>query len=198
VEGYTYSEQTTSPLPFFGNFATYGPGGYAVDLGLGQSAAISAVNELKSDHWLDDSTRALIVDVGTFNPNTKLFSFIKIVFEKPTPGGVFVKKLIQTSRLYPYIEVWDYFVLFGQLTFVVVTIVRCVTFGIALAKRRLAMCLELGTWVRLISLILSMAAVLGFALRVHYTITLVEEIFNNRGKLALILGLSSAYLSFLP
>ena len=44
--------------------------------------------QLKANDWIDASTRAVVIELGVFNPPTNLFSTMRLFFEFPRTGGV--------------------------------------------------------------------------------------------------------------
>lgn len=69
---YTYGEQWS--LSHTGELAEYSPGGYQVLLEQEQRKAVHVVDELEDVGWVDDLTRAVVVEFAVFNPNTRLFT----------------------------------------------------------------------------------------------------------------------------
>jgi hypothetical protein len=49
---------------------------------------LKKLNALKEFHWVDDQTRAVLVELTVYNKPTNLFSSMRLVFEFPTTGGI--------------------------------------------------------------------------------------------------------------
>jgi hypothetical protein len=80
---------------------------------------------------------------------------VTFVIEIPTVGGYYSKSSVITSRLYPYINSWDYLVLAGQLIFIMLTSVRNVLL-IYEAWQMKSKCLKsISFWATVFSILLS-------------------------------------------
>lgn len=71
-----------------GNFY-YEGGGYAYDLGRTQASALTGIEYLIANDWIDEYTRAIFVDFTTFNNQLNLYSVSFIMFEMFPTGGLF-------------------------------------------------------------------------------------------------------------
>jgi len=87
---------------YTGQYGTYDGGGYVADLAQydrTNKRFINDLNELERYNWLDKATRALFIDIITYNPSVNLFSYIKLVFEMPLTGGIFPSYKIENRQL---------------------------------------------------------------------------------------------------
>ena len=189
-------------LSYIGLHGTYGPDGYYIDLGPKQSLVLDYVTLLQTYRWINDRTRAVFLDVVTYNANSGLFSSIKIVFEIPSFGGVTMAKVVWSANLYPYVYARDYLILMLQLIYVVVWLVRCVLLLIKLCRNRTKMLVTIGFYLRLLELILGATAIVCYILRIDATISSIASLKMTIGEFV-IDGTSgfqvySAKLSFTP
>ena len=74
-------------LPFWGTFSTYSGGGYVADLGTTQYQALTMLDSLSDNNWIDQLTRAVFLEFTTYNPNINLFSHILYLIEFPPIGA---------------------------------------------------------------------------------------------------------------
>ncbi|KAJ8312335.1 hypothetical protein KUTeg_009708, partial [Tegillarca granosa] len=178
---YSYRYETDlNTMPYYGLFGIYGAGGYSVNLGPKRSLALTYARELiEYDFWIDNKTRAVIIDSVSFNANTRLFSHVKVVFELPATGGVFTSSEIWSSNLYPYVESWDYVVLGVQLLFIAVVFIRLIMLIIQAAKLKKNCCFSIKIWAGVLDVFLSMTAITFYILRIDKTISALEQIINN-------------------
>lgn len=165
-----------------GTFGIYGGGGYYVDLGPKQSLVLQYLQRLRTDNWIDNETRAVFADVVSYNPNLRIFNHLKVVFEKPVMGGVFMTSDIWSANLYPYVSSWDYVVLGFQILFVIILFVRIVLWLISICHLRTKCCFSVGMWVRLLEILFAIGAIVAYGIRIDKTISAIETLFNNFGK----------------
>ena len=171
--------QTFSKL---GEYDTYGGGGFVRDLNPLMKDIYYDVYTLKRDNWVDNHTRFVSIENVVLNVNTNLFSLVTFVIEIPTVGGYYSKSSVITSRLYPYINSWDYLVLAGQLIFIMLTFVRNVLL-IYEAWQMKSKCLKsISFWATVLSILLSYTAIGCYIARIDRTIVIVEKIFNSAGN----------------
>ena len=102
-QAWRYMSANTSGMgSHTGQYGTYGGDGYVADLAQydrTNTRFINDLNELEKFNWLDKATRALFIDIITYNPSVNLFSYIKIAFEMPLTGGIFPSYKIENRQL---------------------------------------------------------------------------------------------------
>lgn len=69
------------------------------------------INELKEIKWIDRQTRAVVVELTTYNTPTNLFTSIALLLELPSTGGAFSMSRIMSTYVFRYVTGWDSFVL---------------------------------------------------------------------------------------
>ncbi|KAK3083825.1 hypothetical protein FSP39_003726 [Pinctada imbricata] len=88
--GFAYTKaNSSSAFPFFGTFHRYDGGGYIKDMNPFEVDVYYELSKLRSQDWIDDRTRFIVVEIVSMNVNTKLFSLVSMRFEKPHTGGIF-------------------------------------------------------------------------------------------------------------
>lgn len=103
-------------------YKTYKGGGYVVSLGRTYEKARNVLEELRSQNWLDQFTRALIVDFSLYNANVNLFASITLSFEMTSMGSVIQDYQIKVFRLYDHVGGFGIIVYTFEFIFVVFTI----------------------------------------------------------------------------
>ncbi|XP_023332927.1 uncharacterized protein LOC111704811 [Eurytemora carolleeae] len=99
---------------------TYSGGGYVVNL-KGTNAALSdRLQYLQEQHWINNQTRAVLLEFGTYNVNLNLFSVVTIAGEWLPGGGVSPYWRIDPIRLITV------FTFFGTLA--VISQIGCIGF----------------------------------------------------------------------
>jgi len=98
-------------IDYQGLMNKYGGGGYVVNLSNDQNTTQTILQELFDNLWIDRATRAIFLDFTVYNANINLFCQVKIVFELPASGGVYVSFLLRPLKLIRYVSIMDYVVL---------------------------------------------------------------------------------------
>ncbi|XP_035672187.1 polycystic kidney disease protein 1-like 2 [Branchiostoma floridae] len=111
--------------PLYGLFSAYYDGGYIADLPGDMDADLATVETLEQLGWIDDNTRAVIIEMIVYNPNANLFSTVELMTEFSTIGKAFPKTQVTTVRLYQYVTDWGYVMIAFQIAFILVTLVFC-------------------------------------------------------------------------
>ena len=64
-------------------------GSYTPIIGLSSSSWRALLQVLQNQQWIDSQTRAISLELTTYNPNVNLFNQIKMTVEMPASGGIF-------------------------------------------------------------------------------------------------------------
>ncbi|XP_035675607.1 polycystic kidney disease 2-like 2 protein [Branchiostoma floridae] len=86
--------------PVFGVKSHYWGDGFSLDLGDSADEMRSILTDLKSNHWIDKRTRAVIVEQFVYNGNLDMFTSVTVVFEFTEISGVFSHRHLHTFRLH--------------------------------------------------------------------------------------------------
>ncbi|CAF4530204.1 unnamed protein product, partial [Rotaria sp. Silwood2] len=116
------SSLRTKSDPLSAIYKTYKGGGYVVSLGRTYQQAVSLLNELRSQNWLDQLTRAVIIDFSLYNANVNLFVAVTLSFEMTSMGSVIQDYRIKIFRLYDHVGSYGIIVYIFELCFVIFTI----------------------------------------------------------------------------
>ncbi|XP_066275447.1 polycystin-1-like protein 2 [Branchiostoma lanceolatum] len=111
--------------PLYGLFSSYYDGGYIVDLSDDMNTDLDTVDMLEQLSWIDDNTRAVVIEMVVYNPNANLFSTVELMTEFSTIGKAFPKTQVTTVRLYQYVTDWGYVMIAFQIAFILVTLIFC-------------------------------------------------------------------------
>ena len=82
--------------------AEYPSGGYVADLTDDVDEARRLLNDLASSQWIDQYTRAVLVEFNVLNPNSKLFNQVILLFEFTTDGSTLWTASVHAVQLYRY------------------------------------------------------------------------------------------------
>eukprot|EP00742_Colponemidia_sp_Colp-10_P006185 GILJ01006622.1.p1 GENE.GILJ01006622.1~~GILJ01006622.1.p1 ORF type:complete len:699 (+),score=133.59 GILJ01006622.1:81-2177(+) len=91
----------SSSVEFQGTLATYDGGGYAAYISTDPVTARSQLDDLKGDLWLDQYTRALFITISTYNLNSNLFGFTRLVVEMGADGFFYPKATFRAVQAEP-------------------------------------------------------------------------------------------------
>ena len=64
-------------------------GSYTPKIGSSSSSWRALLQVLQNQQWIDSQTRAISLELTTYNPNVNLFNQIKMTVEMPASGGIF-------------------------------------------------------------------------------------------------------------
>ena len=99
---FLYTSSTEDEYPIGGKITTYPSGGYVADLTEHADQASSLIQDLEANHWIDQYTRAVLVEFNVLNPNSKLFNQVILVFEYTADGGTLWTTNVNVVQLYRY------------------------------------------------------------------------------------------------
>lgn len=169
--------------PIWAHLSVLDGGGYVSVLGTQIREANIVVDGLMKSNWVDQYTRAVLVEFSLINVNSNLFTMVTLAFEFPPYGGVFRFHAFETIKLYRYIGAAGVLLLLLEclsfLFFITVLykiIKRCITEGKEFV-------LSLWGVSYFIMSIAFLGAVSMYTLRSVWTESSLEEVMNNRGKL---------------
>ncbi|KAL6079690.1 Calcium ion binding [Balamuthia mandrillaris] len=103
-EGWTYSEPSDRES-FISKLEELFPerGGYEVTLDTRDAnATFTKLTELYENNWIDEMTRAVVIEFTVYNPNINLFSVVRIMWDMPRGGIVYPSSQFFTVKLLRY------------------------------------------------------------------------------------------------
>ncbi|XP_055328556.1 polycystic kidney disease 2-like 2 protein [Paramacrobiotus metropolitanus] len=117
---WTYTPMSNSSLAaHWGKICTYHDGGFIQNLNLTKNATVNIIKQMRQHRWLSEGTRAVFIDLSTYNANLNLFAIIRLVTEFPATGGLVNSADIRVSKFIKYVDNWDYVVLLFEGLFIV-------------------------------------------------------------------------------
>ena len=96
------------------------------------------IEELSEERWLDLQTRAVFVELCLYNPNTNLFTFLRMGAEFPEIGGNNVWRDFKTLRLYQHLGALGAYVLVCELLAVLFVLVFTVKAALKIKAQKCA------------------------------------------------------------
>jgi hypothetical protein len=95
----------------------YGYEGHVVDLPLDKTKAAEKIEWMISERWTDEATRAISIDVNTYNPNFDMATVMRFKIDIVGGGMFFPKVETLSCRLNPYSTSTDYVRLLAEVIF---------------------------------------------------------------------------------
>jgi hypothetical protein len=92
--------ESINSYSYIGVYGTYPGDGYIFDLKGSSQELKNNLTLLKQMKWIDRQTRAIFIQMVTFNPNVNLFAYITILFEILPSGNMVNSILINPIKLY--------------------------------------------------------------------------------------------------
>jgi hypothetical protein len=84
---------------YVGDYATYSSNGYVYEFRGSLSDLRSNLSQLHELQWIDDQTRAVIIQMSLYNPNVQMFTSVTCLVELLSTGGVFPQALFEPLNL---------------------------------------------------------------------------------------------------
>ncbi|KAK8728348.1 hypothetical protein OTU49_009244 [Cherax quadricarinatus] len=97
---YSTAAQLNS-APIWGQTNWYGGGGYVIHLKASTDDIIARFQELQSNHWIDEKTRAVLIEFSVYNSQVNLFGMCTIMAEF-VAGGIIPSYRFDGIRLIEY------------------------------------------------------------------------------------------------
>ena len=127
------------------------------------------LQDLEDAHWLNNNTRAVLVQFTTFNPTTSLFTISLLAFEFMNVGVVEPYHEINTCELYSLTNMQDVFTIICEICYLLLTILyinRAFRSFLSVRSHLRQYFLSVWTYVDWVIIMLMFAAVSVFVLRV--------------------------------
>ena len=99
---FLFTSPSEHEYAFSGKVTTYPGGGYVADLTVHADQATSLLQDLEANNWIDQDTKAVLVEFNVLNPNSKLFNQIILLFEYKSDGSTLWTTNVHAVQLYRY------------------------------------------------------------------------------------------------
>lgn len=125
--------------------------------------------QLRSQNWLDQLTRAIIIDFSLYNANVNLFASVTLSFEMTSMGSVIQDYQIKIFRLYDHIGGYGMLVYIFELLFVLFTIYSTVHELILLVKQKREYFHKFWNTISFLVVVFSIASLIMYAVKKSLT-----------------------------
>ena len=179
---FLFSAATDSQYGFGGKIADYPAGGYVADLTVHVDQASALLRELEKHQWVDQYTRAILIEFNLLNPNSKLFNQVILVFEYIADGSTLFTTNINVVQLYRYAGSAGVVALLSEIACGIFVFVITIIEVIKIVRLRLRYFREFWNVLQWSALILFYIAVVLYTMRSLWTVWVVEDMMNNPGE----------------
>jgi len=176
---------------FTGKITTYPGGGYVADLTDDVDLAKSLIHDLKANHWVDQYTRAVLVEFNVLNPNSKLFNQVILVFEYTTDGSTLWTARVDEVQLYRYWGSAGVLALLSEIGCALFIVIITVLEIIRLCRMRLKYFKEIWNVIQWAAIVLFYVALALYTMRTLWTKWVVEDLMNNPGNTCIFFSVDS-------
>ncbi|UJR16862.1 hypothetical protein I4U23_003760 [Adineta vaga] len=102
-----------------GKFGRYNGGGYVYEFRGRLSDIQTNVTKLHEFNWIDDRTRAVIIQLNLYNPNVQLFTSVIFLTEFLSTGGMATQLTIQPIHFYTFTSLIQFVCLIVYMIFII-------------------------------------------------------------------------------
>jgi polycystin 1L2 len=85
---------------YVGDYGTYGGGGYVYEFHGDLNDLQDNLTVLRQLTWIDEESRAIMIQMNLYNPNVKLFTSVTLLIEISDTGEVFPSARIEPMQMY--------------------------------------------------------------------------------------------------
>ncbi|VDL51389.1 unnamed protein product [Hymenolepis diminuta] len=166
-----------------GELGFYSGGGYVHELRGSITHLLEEAAKLRKQGWIDHRTRAVIIEMATYNPGSHLFGITVIKFEVPGTGGVIPSFRIEPANLLSFsISSIKAFELACQILFAIVLVGLLIKEMRNLWRKRLSYFKTFHAWAQLFIICSSFSAIAIYAYIVTEVKKLTVEFYRSNGN----------------
>ncbi|XP_078669286.1 uncharacterized protein LOC144910271 isoform X2 [Branchiostoma floridae x Branchiostoma belcheri] len=175
-------QETDDLFPYSGETTTYSSDGYFLEIGTSKNETVASLKDLKQHLWLDNFTKAVIIDIAVYNVNVNLFSVITFLAEYLVGGVVSAKVTIKVIRLYSFVGDFGNTQIAMQVIFVVLFIYYLQREIKLIIKEKKAHFRSMWNWVEFLQSVLCVSVIAMFAMREVLRMTTMNKFQKNPGR----------------
>lgn len=162
-----------------GKYKLYEGGGYIAILGYDKETADRVVSEASANRWVDQQTRAIMVELTVFNANTNLVSIATYFYEVLATGAAFTSVRVDTLELYSTQSGTQDFYLICQFLFIVMVLFYFVMIVINLCRQKLSFFTSPWNIVQVLQVASSASSVAFYIVRAKCVLQSIKDIHRN-------------------
>ncbi|VDM15866.1 unnamed protein product [Hydatigera taeniaeformis] len=166
-----------------GQLGFYSGGGYVHELRGSSSQLMEEMHNLRKQQWIDRRTRAVIVEMTTFNPGSYLFGITVIKFELSGTGGVLPSFRIEPANLLSFSASGvKAFELACQILFVIALVTMVIKEIRNLCRQRLRYFSTFQAWAQMFIISCSFGAIAIYSYITMEVKRLTLEFYRSNGN----------------
>lgn len=169
-------------LPIKGKYKYYYGGGYVADLGYNLKTAEKVLEKLDNNNWIDSLTVAVLTEFTVFEPDSQLFSIVKLLYERLPTGGLNIVPSIETIPIYFRKSGSSNIADLLQPIFMLVVLLLFILEVVRLFLQKCSYLKVFWNWLTLFQCFGSVAIVVIFFCKQKYASEYVKNVHNNPYK----------------
>lgn len=149
-------------------------------LGYNEKSAFEIINNLQNNNWIDRFTTAVFIEFSVHQPSSRLFSFVRYLYERLPTGGSVISVDVQTLALYrttdgftgTFYEVY-------QMLFVIWSLILLFLEVRDVIRNGKAYFAQFWNWIYILQILTSVSAAVVVVLKAKETSLYVRRVMTN-------------------
>ncbi|XP_071550461.1 LOW QUALITY PROTEIN: polycystin-1-like protein 2 [Panulirus ornatus] len=183
---HSYFRHTTAAqldsFPVWGARDWYGGGGYIVRLRGKTEDLLRVFHFLQENHWIDEMTRAIIIEFSSYNANVNLFGLSRIMAEFTPGGGITPTFSFEGISLLQHHKNFGSFILACEVAFIAFVLFYMVREVKALCRAPASYCRDYWSYAEVAIILACCAAIVIYLLRYMATSAVLSEFDKTFGN----------------
>ncbi|CAH1263318.1 PKD1L3 [Branchiostoma lanceolatum] len=150
---------------YSGQVDTYTDGAYMFEIGNDPRQAVITMKHLQENGWLDDFTKAIIVEINAYNANADLFAVVDLQVEFQAGRTAVTTKDIHIFKLYSYLGTAGQLTIAFQIIFAILFALSLFREGKKLVKQKRKYFSQPWNTLEFLRLLLCIVAIVMFAVK---------------------------------
>ena len=166
-------------VPKWGRFSLYPGGGFVADLGYENATAVSIINNLQNNDWLDKQTRAIIVEFSMFNPSVNILGIGTYFYEVEASGYSAPFTRTEVISLYSTGTASRQFYSIGVLLFIIFVLLYLGRECYKLCKQRSRYFKSFWSWLEIFQVLFSVLSLVMYIVQVDRITSVIRKLQEN-------------------
>lgn len=162
-----------------GKYKLYEGGGFVAILGYDKETAHRVVDEASANRWVDQQTRAVMVELTVFNANTNLVSVATYFYEVLATGAAFTSGRVDTLELYSTESGAQEFYLICQFLFIAMVLFYFAVILVNIYRQRLGFFTSPWNIAEALEVAISASSVVFYVMRAKCVLQSIKDIQSN-------------------
>ncbi|XP_064099124.1 location of vulva defective 1-like [Macrobrachium nipponense] len=172
------SALTLASMPVWGSRDWYGAGGYVIRLQGSSKSILDRFTYLQKHKWINEGTRAVLVEFSSYNAQVNLFGTVRIMAEFTPGGGITPSYRFDGIKLIQHHDNFGLFVIICEASFVLFVLYYTYREISLVCKDKRAYFTSYWSYAEIAIIIASYSAMILYGLR-YFATSKVLDIFNR-------------------